>query len=409
MNRELQKQFFAQLFFQMEANKYSKSYIDRFRREINRALNEAEKLNYEGIEVIKQHFTMLLESPTTPVYKRSIIAAIKQYCIDKSVPNGQQKVQRSNRYSKLSSEFKAVIDHYKSFSEAHGLRKSSVYTVANSATSFFFQLQALNITRLSEITEESVLSLFLSSDGERRNSYSLSGNVKLMFSAYNNIDSDASHKVLSFLPKVKRSRKNIQYLTDAEVSKIREALEDFSNTLTYRDRAIVILALYTGLRRCDIVSLNLASIDWVRDKIKITQQKTGIPLELPLNAVVGNAIYDYIKNERPNTGNPTLFVTKDVPYRRLQAGSIWEISRAVMEAAGIRQLPEDRKGLHIFRHRVATTLVENDVSIAVASHLLGHSSPSSTQPYLSADFVHLKGCALSIEHFPMQEGVFCYG
>ena len=145
MNRESQKQFFTQLFFQMEADKYSKSYISRFRREINIALSEAEKTGCEGIEAIIQHFAVLLESPATHAYKRSIIAALKQYCIDRSVPNGQKKIQRSNRYNNLSTEFKSVIDHYKCFSEARGLKPSSIYSAVSNASSFFFQLQELNI------------------------------------------------------------------------------------------------------------------------------------------------------------------------------------------------------------------------------------------------------------------------
>ena len=53
---------------------------------------------------------------------------------------------------------------------------------------------------------------------------------------------------------------------------------------------IGILAIYTGLRGCDIAGLTLDAIDWNRDFIYIRQQKTEIPLELPLTAIVGNAI-----------------------------------------------------------------------------------------------------------------------
>jgi len=61
------------------------------------------------------------------------------------------------------------------------------------------------------------------------------------------------------------------------------------------------LAHYTGLRGCDIAGLTIDSIDWDRDFIHIKQQKTEIPLELPLTAVVGNGIYDYLTSESPHT------------------------------------------------------------------------------------------------------------
>lgn len=48
-----------------------------------------------------------------------------------------------------------------------------------------------------------------------------------------------------------------------------------------------------------MAGLTLDAIDWDGDLIYITQQKTEFPLELPLTAVVGNAIYDYLTSERP--------------------------------------------------------------------------------------------------------------
>jgi len=77
-----------------------------------------------------------------------------------------------------------------------------------------------------------------------------------------------------------------------------------------------------------------------------------------------------------------------------------------MKTANIRQSTGDRRGFHIFRHRVATELLGSGVPQPVISRALGHTSPDSLEAYLSADFKHLKECALSIERFSMPEGVF---
>ena len=77
-----------------------------------------------------------------------------------------------------------------------------------------------------------------------------------------------------------------------------------------------------------------------------------------------------------------------------------------MQLAGIRQEQGDRKGTHIFRHHLATSLLENGIPRPVISRTLGHTAPDSLEPYLRADFVHLKECAVSIEEFPVSEGVF---
>ena len=77
-----------------------------------------------------------------------------------------------------------------------------------------------------------------------------------------------------------------------------------------------------------------------------------------------------------------------------------------MNKAGVRNNPGDRKGIHLFRHYLATSLLGNGVEQPVISSTLGHQSPGSLAPYLSADFPHLKECALIIDCFPVRKEVF---
>ena len=79
-----------------------------------------------------------------------------------------------------------------------------------------------------------------------------------------------------------------------------------------------------------------------------------------------------------------------------------------MKVANIRQNQGDRQGSHIFRHRAATEMMSNNTPPAVVSHTLGHASPDSLDPYLHADKVHLRECALSISEYPLAEEVFEY-
>jgi integrase len=190
---------------------------------------------------------------------------------------------------------------------------------------------------------------------------------------------------LAFLPALRETRKNIQYLTSEEIQKVKDTLADGENPLTLGDKAIGMLALYTGLRGCDIAGMTFDSIDWDRDLIYITQQKTEFPLELPLTAVVGNAIYDYLTSERPHTESRYLFVSQNKPYDRLKSRSIGNVAVRIMKAAGIRQTKGDRKGFHIFRHHLATALLGNG-SLSCHQQDTWHTSPDSIEAYMSADF-----------------------
>jgi len=77
-----------------------------------------------------------------------------------------------------------------------------------------------------------------------------------------------------------------------------------------------------------------------------------------------------------------------------------------MGESGIRQTKGERRGFHIFRHRVATELLGSGIARPVISKILGQDEPESLEAYIGADFVHLKECSLSMERFPIGEGVF---
>jgi len=211
--------------------------------------------------------------------------------------------------------------------------------------------------------------------------------------------------IVGFLPEITCRRKNIQYLSKDEFKKLQKVLTDKESSLSKRNRAIGLLAMYTGLRSCDIIGLRIDAIDWDHDIISIIQQKTEQPLTLPLTAIVGNAIYDYIHNERPINTIPEIFLTSRLPYRRMVNGDAANIASLIMRVAGVRTKKGDRKGFHIFRHFAATEMLSHDVSLPVISAILGHSSPQSTQAYLCADFIHLEKYALSKADFPVKKGV----
>lgn len=299
-----------------------------------------------------------------------------------------------------------MINYYCEAERNRGKKQDTIYTEYHNASTFLHCLQKLGINKLDDITEEAVLTVFVSPKGELLRSCSYKKNISAVFKACLPLYPEACQKILSFIPALRAMRKNIQYLTTQEANKIREALNDNLSPLTLCDRAIGKLALYTGLRGCDIANMKLSSINWDADIIKIQQQKTGILQELPLNAVVGNAIYDYIVSERPSAESPILFLSQRKPYKGLRNKSIGNVAKRIIKAAGIRQSKGERKGLHILRHHFATALLGNGVPQPVISRVLGHTSPDSTETYLCADFVHLKECTLSIARFSVGLGVF---
>lgn len=156
---------------------------------------------------------------------------------------------------------------------------------------------------------------------------------------------------------------------------------DRSSEIGARDYAVILLALSTGLRGCDIVSLHKDEIDWKDCSVSVIQQKTGKPLQLPLGGETMNAIADYILNFRPDSREPYVFLTTDRPPRVLNRASIYKRLKKYKNLAGVTS--RECQGFHSLRRTFATGLSSAGVSISAISSLMGHKDIDEDRPYLS--------------------------
>jgi integrase len=166
---------------------------------------------------------------------------------------------------------------------------------------------------------------------------------------------------------------------------------------------------YTGMRPVDVVGMRLADIDWARDRIVLTQEKTAAPLVLPLTAAIGNPIFEYVESSRPDTGDDHVFLGALPPHDPLSPSALYHVASRIYDAAGVRTEGGRRRGTHLFRYNVGTKLVGSGVPRPVASAVLGHEDPTSIDSYLHADFEHLRTCAIDVSRFPVREGALANG
>ena len=388
----------------MEAESYSKQYIQYIEKDILWIINESSHYAWRSYDDIYQTYVDKWSNKTTLNHKKRRLLVIERFDLESKMPNGLKHAHKSSAYDSLPAEFKDFIDTYRNL-EGLGYSKKYLKSTSYMVCSFLLDLQNKGINSFKSVTEESVLDVF-SSDGKICRSYNFKYTVEFAFKTCLSFYGDGiCSRMLSYLPALPHIKKNVQYLTKEEMWRIKSVLEK-DTTLSLQNKAICLLALYTGMRSSDICSLTFKSIDWDNDLIRIKQQKTNAALVLPLRAVVGNAIFDYITKERPKSSADTIFLTVNAPYRRLHSSNLNAICVSIMGKAGIRQNPGDRKGMHLFRHYLATSLLGYGVEQPIISSTLGHQSPSSLAPYLSADFTHLKECALNIERFPVRKEVF---
>jgi len=174
------------------------------------------------------------------------------------------------------------------------------------------------------------------------------------------------------------------------------AVVDRSSPVGKRDYALLLLAAKLGLRSGDIRQLRFEHVDWENNAIRLTQQKTGQPLSLPLLPDIGWALIDYIKHGRPVSNSPEIFVRQVAPHVPMKYYDTMLVK--YLQKAGIAYEQMQHHGMHALRHSLATTLLEQQTSIEVIQEVLGHTDPATTRHYVTVDVQQLRACAMEVPH-----------
>lgn len=171
---------------------------------------------------------------------------------------------------------------------------------------------------------------------------------------------------------------------------------DCSQSIGKRDFAILQLLKAYGVRGCQIRHLQLDDLLWEQSQIRFRAAKGGKELIFPLPCVVGNALVDYLYRARP----------QKAPYREVfltQAPSSKPITRSStlsaivarrIRLAGVEVPAGTLLGSHLFRHTLASRMLDSGAPMKWIADVLGHRSLNSTFIYTKIDNTKLAEVAL---------------
>jgi len=163
-----------------------------------------------------------------------------------------------------------------------------------------------------------------------------------------------------------------------------------------RDYAVLILAIHLGIRAGDIRKLKFRNIKWDTDQIEYIQEKTKNPICLPLLENIKYALLDYLKNSRPKSTYPNIFVKHRAPFIPFSKGnSFYEIINKYIDKANIETAGK-KHGLHSMRYSLASNLLSKNTPMPVITGILGHKSSDTTNMYLRIDTDKLRSVALEV-------------
>ena len=172
-----------------------------------------------------------------------------------------------------------------------------------------------------------------------------------------------------------RSIKNIKYeriqkkpLTDIELEKIRQACSSL------REQAIVEFLFSTGARVSELCNVKKSDVDLENGEATVLG-KGNKHRTVYLNAKCKLLLYRYLKSRTDDS--EYLFVSIRRPYKQLKKSAVEKIIREIGEHTDINR----RLTLHLFRHTLATCLLQRKTPIVEVQRILGHVNIETTMIY----------------------------
>lgn len=337
-------------------------------------------------------------SKSTMVHRRKAAALLADYM------QGRELVWRHKTFKqrKLLEFFENTLAEYRVYL-SQSLAPRTIRSHICIVRSFLIFIEDSKMKNFGKLTTMTVKDFMEKAVPSHRGSMPhLTGAIKRFLAYLSDIGVTAINAERYFINPAPRHRKLLPCFSDKEIDDILNGV-DISTPIGKRDYAILLLALWTGLRGVDILDLKRSDIDWDRKVINAVQCKTDVCIQAELLAGVGNAIADYILNGRPETDSPFLFVRHRRPYDRLSDYSGNEIMTRCLRNAGISRKAGDGKSFHALRRTFGTRLVRAGVPIRSVADMLGHTQPNSAKRYVALDSEGLRVCCLDISMFSSEK------
>lgn len=183
-------------------------------------------------------------------------------------------------------------------------------------------------------------------------------------------------------PKLRKSLP--KYLTFEQSSTLLQAV---SGQNEKRDYAILMLFLNCGIRRSELVGLNLSDV--YEDRIRVVG-KGNKERFVYFGSACRKAIDAYLpeRNKKVLTDNRALFGSRD--NNRISVTAVHRLVKKALLQAG---LDATQFSAHKLRHTAATMMLSGGVDVKTVQEVLGHENLNTTQIYTHIENTELKVAA----------------
>lgn len=221
-----------------------------------------------------------------------------------------------------------------------------------------------------QVTTENLRLYLTKYQNERQSSKVTIDNIRRILSSFFSWLEDEDYIVKSPVRRIHKV-KTAQIVKDTYTDEALELMRD--NCGNQRDLAIIDLLASSGMRVGEMVTLNRDDINFSERECVVFGKGNKERL-VYFDARTKIHLQNYL-DSRTDT-NPALFVSRRVPYERLNIGGVEVMLRTLGKRLNLQKVHP-----HKFRRTLATTAIDKGMPIEQVQQLLGHQKIDTTMHY----------------------------
>lgn len=275
--------------------------------------------------------------------------------------------------------------HYISYERRYSESTAKAYENDLFAYSEFLE-STYNISTLAQSNHEMIRSWIVKLMDEGISPRSVNRKISSLKSYFKYLLKEGviQNSPLQQIPTVKSAKKLPAYINQDEINELLDSPLKNNDFPSMRDKMIIEVLYFTGIRRSELIQLKDSSIDFERAILKV-RGKGNKERIIPLSNKLLEHIKDYIvqKEKTIKDSTPYLIVTD----KGEQTYPNFVLRKVKKELSALKSI---KKSPHILRHTFATHMLNNGADLNIIKELLGHADLSATQVYTHNTIKKLK-------------------
>lgn len=308
-----------------------------------------------------------------------------------------QKDRLATILQTLAKGIKSIDELELLVKDARNIGLSGINTYFNPLLKLYKYTTNLGLASMKEIDEE-LLSDFLATETSSLSDATKKNHRIALLSFFSYIDKQNENEDgSSYLFKIelknwgglsgKSGTKLPSFMNKDEIDRFLDAIEkfEFSENIGYRNRLIIKIIIYTGVRVSEVLNLKIKDIFNENDVYMLQIRGKG---NKPRVVMIKKHIIEYdLKNWLDTRISDTDLLVCNQKGDRLTQAYVSRIVENILISAGIRK---EKNGAHMLRHSFATLLYQKHHDLILVQEALGHSDINTSRIYTHFDKERLR-------------------